>query len=433
MGIDEDSDMKTKTTLKAAASLGALLALGLSAGAHAQETTTAWKGAPQWTNDDMQFKVRGRILIDYVYQDINRVGAGADYKTSNVRGRQAFLGIEGKLNNYLAYKAEGGAVNGGAWAWDDVVIEYKPTDNSSIMVGNIKAAGLENLTSTRFTTFMDRGPYGDMGPDSYVLSVVGKLNGPNWTATAAVQGGSINNADVNNTAAGVPGSEERTGFTGRISYAPILTDTTKLHLGAFARVRNHGDEGAFAYAGRPNTNYGDSGRYYTTGAIGDNDTTWGVEAALIYNSFSVQGEYADIKVKRLQTVAPGSDPDVKVGYIFASFWPTGEQRNYDPAKGEFGRPKIMNPITAGGFGGIELGARFDYADLTDAYATASTAASRTLSQDAGKYKAWTLGINYYPTGYVRFMANYTHSKIDKILAVRDVKADTFQLRAQVDF
>jgi phosphate-selective porin OprO/OprP len=380
----------------------------------------------------MQFKVRGRILLDYVYQDVKRVAPLGDYKTSNIRGRQAFLGIEGKLNSYLAYKAEGGAVNGGAWAWDDVVIEYKPNDMTSIMVGNIKAAGLENLTSTRFTTFMDRGPYGDMGPDSYVLSVVGKVNGPNWTVTGAVQGASLNNADINNTATGVPGSEERVGFTGRASYA-ILTDSMKVHLGAFGRVRNHGDEGAFAFAGRPNTNYGDSGRYYTTGGIGDNDTTWGAEAALIYGPFSVQGEYADIKVKRLQTVAPGSNPDVKVGYVFASFWPTGETRNYDPTKGEFGRPKILNPITAGGFGGVELAARYDYADLTEAYKTASTAASRTLSADAGKYTAWTIGANYYPTGYVRLMANFTHSKIEKPLAARDVKANTFQLRAQVDF
>lgn len=42
---------------------------------------------------------------------------------------------------------------------------------------------------------MDRGPYGDMGPDSYVLSLVAKVNGYNWTATGALQGASINSAD----------------------------------------------------------------------------------------------------------------------------------------------------------------------------------------------------------------------------------------------
>jgi len=426
--------MKTLTSLLSGAGLAAVLVVGFGGGAQAQDTTTAWKGAPQWTNDDVQFKVRGRILLDYVYQDVERVTPNPDYKTSNIRGRQAFLGIEGKLNNYIAYKAEGGAVNGGAWAWDDVVIEFKPTEMTSIMVGNIKAAGLENLTSTRFTTFMDRGPYGDMGPDSYVLSVVGKANGPNWTVTGALQGASINNADVNNTATANPGSKERVGFTGRVSFAPILTDTDKLHLAAFGRHRNHGDEGAFSYAGRPNTAYGDSGRYFTTGGIGNTDTTWGLEAAFMHGPFSVQGEYADIKVKRLQTISGGGrDPNVKVGYAFASFWPTGETRNYDATKGEFGRPKILNPITAGGFGGVELAVRYDYADLTEAFDTAATAAGRTLSQDAGKYKAWTLGANYYPTGYARLMVNYTHSKIDTPVAVRESKVDTFQVRAQIDF
>ena len=63
-----------------------------------------------------------------------RDGPGGDFKTSNVRGRQVFLGVEGKLNSYFAYKVEGGAVNGGAWGWDDAVIEYKPSEPVSIPV-----------------------------------------------------------------------------------------------------------------------------------------------------------------------------------------------------------------------------------------------------------------------------------------------------------
>jgi phosphate-selective porin OprO/OprP len=426
--------MKLKTSLLGGAALGMSLALGLTASASAQDTTVAWKGAPQWTNDDVQFKVRGRLLIDYVFQDVERVSPLPDYQTSNVRGRQAFLGVEGKLNNYLAYKAEGGAVNGGAWSWDDVVIEYKPTEMTSIMVGNIKAAGLENLTSTRFITFLDRGPYGDMGPDSYVLSVVAKANGLNWTATGALQGASINSGDVNNTAGANPGSKERVGVTARFSYAPILTDETKLHLAISGRYRNHGDESAFSFAGRPSTGYGDSGRYYSTGAIGDTDKTISLEAALVQKNLSVQGEYSDIDVTRLQTVSGGGrDPKVKVGYVMASWWPTGEMRNYDAAKGEFGRPKILNPITAGGMGGVELAVRYDYADLTEAYSTAATAAGRTLSQDAGKYTGWTLGANYYPTAYVRLQANYTDADIDNPGPGRDVKINQFQLRAQLDF
>ena len=423
--------MTFKTALCAGAAL-CISVLGASA-ASAQDTTVAWRGAPQWTNDDVQFKVRGRLLVDYVYQDVNRQAPLADYKTSNIRGRQAFLGVEGKLNSYLAYKAEGGAVNGGAWAWDDVVIEYKPNEFTSLMVGNIKAAGLENLTSTRFISFMDRGPYGDMGPDSYVLSVVAKVNGYNWTATGAVQGDSINAADVNNTGTANPGSKERGGFTGRVSYAPILTDQDKVHVALWGRYRHHSDEAGFTYQARPNTNYGTNGIYYSTKGIGKTDQTLGVEGAWMHGPFSVQGEYANIKVNRLQTVSAGNDPTLKVGYAMVSFWPTGETRNYDATKGEFGRPKIIDPITAGGHGGLELLARYDYGDLTEAYKGAATAAGRTLSQDAGKYKGLTLGANYYPTAYVRLQANYTRADINNPGPGRDVKINQFQMRAQVDF
>lgn len=426
--------MKTKTSLIGGAAAGALLALVSGQGAQAQDTSVAWKGAPQWTNDDFTFKVRGRLLIDYVFQDVDRDAPLADYQTSNVRGRQAFLGVEGKLGNYFAYKAEGGAVNGGAWSWDDVVIEYKPSEWTSLAVGNIKAAGLENLTSTRFISFLDRGPYGDLGPDSYLLGAVAKVNGLNWSATGQVAGNSLNSGDVNNTGGANPGSKERVGVTGRLHYAPIVTDATKAHLGVWARYRNHGDENAFAYAGRPNTAYGDSGRYYSTGAIGDTDQTLGFEGAVTHNNLSVQGEFARIKINRLQTVAGGGqDADVDVGYAFVSWWPTGEQRAYDPAKGEFGRPKILNPVTAGGLGGIELLARYDYADLTDAYGGAATAAGRTLSQDAGKYRGVTLGANYYPTAYVRLMANYTRAEVDSPARGRDVEINQFQVRAQLDF
>jgi phosphate-selective porin OprO/OprP len=428
--------MRNKTSLVCGAALGAMLACGLGVAAHAQDNTIAWKGAPQWTNDDVYFKVRGRILVDGVFQDVDRDGAATDYKTSNIRGRQVFIGIEGKLNNYIAYKAEGGWVNGGNPTWDDVVIEVKPTEMTSILIGNVKATGLENLTSTRFTTFMDRGPYGDFGVDSYLLSVVGKVQGPNWSVTGAVQGDSINSNDINNTSSATntnQNSQERLGFTGRFHYAPVVTDTDKVHLAVSARYRNHGNEGAFNYQGRPDTNYGTSGLYYKTGAIADRDTTLAAEGAWIHGPFSVQGEYSNISVERLATTAPGSNPDIKVGYAFVSFWPTGETRNYDPVAGEIKRPKILNPITAGGFGGVELALRYDYADLTDAYKSASTAASKTLSQDAGKYTAWTLGVNYYPTAYVRFQANYTDGSVDPVVVGRGTDIKQFQLRAQLDF
>ncbi len=418
--------MSTKTSLVAGSALGVALALGLGVAAQAQDMTYKWSGAPQFSNDDVSFKFRGRILVDYVAQDVNKEGPGGDYKTRNARGRQVFLGVEGKLNNYFAYKAEGGWVNGGSPSWDDVVIEYKPSEQISLMAGNIKAAGLENLTSTRFTTFMDRGPYGDFGVDSYLLSVVGKYTGYNYSATLAIQGNSINSADVSNASAD---SKERIGITARGHYAPINTDTDKLHLALSYRYRHRGDETAFAYTGRTTSNYSNA-TYYTTGAIGNRDKTLAAEAMFIHGPFSAQGEFSNIDVTRVGGAAVGGNPTVKVGYAFVSFWPTGETRNYDATAGEVKRPKILNPVTAGGMGGIELAVRYDYADLTDAYKTLNV---KPATSQAGKYTSWTLGVNYYPTSYVRLQANYTDGKADNYGLNQDYDIKQFQLRAQLDF
>jgi len=424
-----------KSNMLCGVALGVTLAFGAGAAAHAQDLNVGWKGAPEFTNDDAQFKVRGRILLDYVNEDINRE-VGVDSTASNLRGRQVFLGVEGRINSMFAYKAEGGAVNGGAWSWDDVVIEFKPNDFTSIMVGNIKIVSLENMTSTRFTSFMDRGPFADLTDASYTLGVVGRMNGQNWTITGGVNGASLNDADVTAPAAGTGKTDanERLQVAARATFAPIDTDTDKLHLGLWARYRNSNSEG-FTYQVRPNTNYGS--RFTTTGAqaYGDTDTTIGVEAAYIHGPFSVQAEYADISVQGINEdggLTPlanrRADADFQTGYVFASWFPTGEMRQYDPKKGEFGRQKVLNPVTAGGTGALELLLRYDWADISDA----RTSTGGLLSQ-AGEYTSWTAGATYYPFSYVRLMANYTQGQNDNPGIAQDVDVNVFQMRAQLDF
>lgn len=408
--------------LLAGAALGVLTAVALGAAAQAQELSTAWKGAPEFSNDDAKFKVRGRVLLDGVYEDVDRE-VGTDFTARQLRGRQVFLGVEGQLNSQWAYKVEGGWVNGGTPSWDDVVIEYKPTEAISLMAGNLKVASLENLTSTRFTSFMDRGPFADVTDASYTLGVVGKYVGANnWSAALGVTGGSINDADVA-AGNGSTDAEERLGVTGRVTWAPMVTDDSKVHLGAWARRRDAGSE-AFTYQARPNTNYGS--RFVSTGGYGDADTTYAAEAAWVYKNVSVQGEYAQINVEGLANKA---DADIKTGYAFVSWFPTGESRNYDVKKAEFGRQKVLNPVTAGGPGALELLARYDFADLSDAH---NLPAPGVISA-AGEYTGVTAGVNYYPFPYVKFMANYTVGQNDNPAAGADVDVNVFQLRAQLDF
>lgn len=422
--------MRKNFALTAGVAFGAMLvgSFGLAGGAHAQDNTISWKGAPQFQNDDAAFKVRGRILLDAIFTDSNRGGGSAgDIQSRNLRGRQMFLGVEGQLNRWIAYKAEGGAVNGGAWSWDDAVIEFKPTDFTSIQVGNVKAFGLENLTSTRFRTFMEQGAIGELTDANYNMGVVAKTWGQNWTLAVAAQGDSLNNADVNPSVGGASDAKERMQYIVRGTFAPVLTDDDKVHLGLWARQREHGSETAFTYQSRNNTQI--PLRYVSSGAIGDKDTTLGAEFIAIHKNLSVQAEYADIDVKTQANVsaAAASSGHIKTGYVFGSWFPTGDMRNYDVAKGEIGRPKIKTPITAGGFGGVEIAVRYDFADLTDVRGTAPNA----LLQ--GKLDNYTLGVNYYPTSYVRLMMNYTHSKAENLVATNNYTTNILQFRTQLDF
>lgn len=420
--------MKTKTTLVCGSALGALMALALASGAQAQETTTAWKGAPQFQNDSLTFKVRGRVYFDFVSQEVDRADPtapaapdGVDFNSQVSRVRTARLGVEGTWNQNWAYKAEATiSSTGGTTQWEDVVLEYKPNDYSSIMVGNFKTVSLENISSSRYTTFMERGAFNDVLDIGRVMNISAKMNGENWTVQAAVSGDSINAADP--AVVGNDGGSDQVSVNGRATWAPVMTDKQTLHLGIWGRKRDRADQAGFTYQTRNNSNYG--ARYVTTGAVGDSDTMIGAEALWIAGPFSLQGEYAKIDANRV--AAGADDADGTTYYVAASWFVTGEQRNMDVKKGELGRTKILAPVTAGGYGAFELAARYDSVDLTD-FGTAT----------AGEYTAWTIGANWYPFPYVRFMANYTRAQNDNpfisTLVTNDVDVDTLQFRAQFDF
>ena len=191
--------MHRKTLLLAAATCA--LAFGLGAQAQAQDTAITWKGGPQFKSGDLTFKIGGRVYLDYVMQDVDgeydaltNPSGTPDSSSRNSRFRTARLGVEGTWNDNWAYKAE---VNfaGGETAWEDVVLEYSPTGNTALSVGHFKTVSLENLTSSRYTTFMERGPFNDVLDIGRVVNLGASVNGDNWTAAAYVSGDNMVQGD----------------------------------------------------------------------------------------------------------------------------------------------------------------------------------------------------------------------------------------------
>lgn len=394
------------------ATAGLLLALGLAGGAQAQEAPKPFKGAPTFEFGEFKIKPRGRIFLDHVEQEIDRE-TGVDQDLDDSRVRMARVGVQGSYGDHLSFVVEGD-FGLDDFNWEDVYVEYSPSDGATFSVGHFKTVALENMTSDTYTTFMERGPFTDVLGVGRTLNVQGRLGGKNWTAAAFVLGDNINNSSVPSDRP--TGSEEQYGFGARATYAPIVTETTQAHVGAWIRRRDRADQSNYSYGARNNTNFGS--RYVTTGGVGVRDTQIGLEGALVHKSWSVQGEWANAHVERILD----AEDDAQVWYVFASWFPTGESRRYQPEEGQFGRVKVKRPVTQGGLGALELAVRYDRADLSD-FETAN----------AGEYSGWTLGANWYLHPYMRLMANYTASENDLRGPGRDIDVKTFQVRAQFDW
>lgn len=433
--------LETKSSAPTAAPAPAAAAPAAKPAAPA--TQIRWEGSPRFTEaSGATFKLRGRLLIDGVNVNVDR-DSGPTYKSRQYRARQVFLGAEGQFAGF-AYRIEGGAANGGAWGWDDAVIEYRTKNGLLLAVGNQKVGGLENLTSVKNITFMERGPFGDLTDNAFVLSAQATKIGTNWSLRGALQGDSINKADVSSGAYSANNAKERSGFMVRGTYAPIMTADDAVHLGVSLRQRDSGGETGFTYAAAANTAYrpqtSAGGVLLSTGAVGKSDTTVAAEAAWKHKTVSVQGELARIKVNRVTTTQSaangGKDFNIVTGYALASWFPTGETRPYN-ASGQFGKVKVLNPIDKGGKGAFEVAGRYDYADLTKMSPNAVTAlASQPGLATAGTYKGVTAGVNWYPYSNVRFMANVTKAKVNnrRIGTVEnDADVTVVQARMQIEF
>jgi phosphate-selective porin OprO/OprP len=374
-----------------AAALAGLAVSGVAAG-----QATAQDDAPPTV------EFGARAFIDYVEVDGDRQ-TGADFEDQDIRLRLGRVWAQGDLTDRLSYKAE---LDFGLEdvVWQDVYLALELTESTKLTVGNIKTLSLENLTSDAVTTFMERGPYNDVLGLGRLVSLEAKTGGDNWTAAAAVTGESLNDIDT---------QPQQVGVSLRGTFAPLIADRQKAHLGAWVRQRDRDAPSRLNYRARPNTNFGP--RFVSTSSFGESDTTLALEGAYVNGPFSLQGEWAHIDVD-----GTGRDAELSTWYAYGSWFVTGQSRRYRPEAGRFDRVKVENPVTKGGLGAIELALRYDVADLSDA-------------PGGGEYSGWTLGANWHLTSNTRVMVNYTDAENDNVAPGADVDAQVAQVRFQFEF
>jgi phosphate-selective porin OprO/OprP len=373
--------------------------------AKGSDVKVSWKGAPEISSADgaYKMKIRGRLLVDTAIGSQNEAVTGSP-DLSATEFRAARLGVEGVVAHDFKYVLEADFA-GNEVELADAYIGYTGGP-IGVKVGQFKTPNsLEEQTSSRYISFMERGSITDAFSLSRQIGVAAEAKGDNWTLTGGVFKGS----------AGSDGTGEGVTLAARATVAPKFGENGLVHLGVSARYRDNGsDGGLFRYRQRPHQHLAD--RFIDTGSFADSDVLLGAEAAVVYGPFALQGEYMNLN-------ADNADPLMQDGnfdgfYLSGTWFITGESRHY--SGGHFGRVKVKNSVFDGGPGALQLAARFDTVDLTD---------------DAivgGKQDSYIFGVNWHLNNYVRVMANYNLSEV-KGGANDGADINLFGFRAQVDW
>jgi phosphate-selective porin OprO and OprP len=457
------------------------------------KATPSWKGAPLYEDKDdgWSFKPRGRIQYDagWVWNpDDEPNGALLTRNLGwSARARRVRLGAEGTIPGGFGYKCEMDFANSTV-GFGDCLLNYAPKGKVyNVAIGNQETNNsFEQITSSRFTSFIERSAFNDafvntrrLGVNLGYVSTAGdiRLNAGLWT------GHTIDSSL----------SDDGWIAGARAVYAPLLGGN-QFHFGANFQHRDFSsNNGASApssggqpaagqvarYRARPFSQLTDV-RFVDTGNYAaKSDDIFGLEFAGIFKSLHVTAEGQYLKSNaygagdRIDFVAdpldlfagsgaatdvflvPDGNPSFWGGYIEGGYFFTGETRGYK--NGTWDRTKVLKPFSKGGWGALQANLRLDYLDLdsnklkfacNNNFTTGATCAASTGLTRGGKQTGLLGSLIWIPEDYVRFLLQYSHAWIKGGPLVDEVEGvssstpglddekygvDVLMTRAQIDF
>jgi phosphate-selective porin OprO/OprP len=416
------NQIATKNVIVALAILAATtLALTGQARAEEEQLDTTfkvyWKDGLRMDTADksVRLKLGGRILHDSTWWDKSdevQTVTGSTRNGSEFRAARLYLA--GEVYKHVVFKGQYDFANDDGANFKDVYMGFRMKDklgegsSTSVLFGHLKEPfSLEEMTSSRFITFMERGL-------------------PNIFAVGRQTGVTVFNNFLDNRlsvgfAVSQPTDDDQGGTSGnkytvtsRIAGTPMNNGSDrKIHLG-FSHSYGKFDKNEARYRQRPEVH--DSPRFVDTDDFSADDAhNMMGEFAAVFGPFSVQSEVGGSIVDSDAT----DDPEFFGAYVLASWFITGEHRNYDDKKAAFNRVKPHNNLFQGGWGAWEIAARYSHLDLDDSDA------------DGGELDNVTVGINWYWNPNTRVMFNFVNADLDRASADTDTQA--FMVRTQIDF
>jgi phosphate-selective porin OprO/OprP len=352
---------------------------------------------------------------------VGDVPDGADF-------RRARLGVSGAAWENVNY-----------WLQMDFAFPGRPTFtdvwgevNELPVLGNVRAGqwkqpfGLEEITSYRFNPFLERAsvflfkPFRRIGVGFYDWSEDERVV---WAISTVRAGQDQYGGDL--------GDAGGAAVVARLAGSPVYEDDGRsvLHFGTSYWVADPANDLArFGVFGGNSPEFAliqgtaVTPSFVDTGNIPTNFFhAFQVEAALVEGPFSLQTEVVTTYLSQI------GGPPVRFwgGYVFATYFLTGEHRVYNRRQGAFDRiipHRDFNPCKYGTWSGgaWELAARLSHVDLTNQNIV------------GGRLTDVTLGINWYLNPYAKLMFNWIHASLHRP-PFGPSNADVYAIRAQVDF
>ena len=360
-------------------------------------------------DDAVSLRIAGRLHIDY--------GSTAKPRDPDPIFRrswlEAYLLIRGGIEVAFQYDF----ANATAPIFD-AVVAYSGVAPVMVSIGNMREpTSIDRLTNTNTTLFTETALPIAFTPVRSFGGAVG-VNGARWTGVFGVFG---QNANMGITGDGVAG-------VGRVTYAPILSETEVLHLGVSASYRALDPQGvALSFSSVPETFV-----YSRTESLVDTGPIAGAaavrvlagEGAYRIGPVKIQAEYIHTAVDRKDGA---SSLSFDGGYAQAEWVINGDPRAYElkPAFGTtyatFSGIKVKDSqrVVNGGIGVFELGARLSRIDLQDKQIR------------GGVETDVTAGLNWYPNDNMRYMFDYIHAETAHVALDRPRSRDIFVGRLQV--
>ncbi len=362
------------------------------------------------------FSIGGRIHADY-----RNFPDSTSADTFDVR--RAYIGMQGKWNEYLTWDLTADLANLVNNAPLDVAwINIAYNDAMQFRFGQFKMPfSLEELTSSRFIDFQERSLVNGLVPQKERGFMLHGIPYPGLTYGLALSTGQGKN---NNDIVAVRAKADVIGrATVNLAELAGMQANSVFHFG-----------GAFSTGDLP-TGFGLSQRtegrgltFFTTQAFSGQDVSrnrFGGEVAIAYGPLKLQGEYVATNYSGSSIANASYDRNIQASYVEFLWLLTGERYAEAYRNGVFGRIVPIQNYTPGGAakGAWELGLRFssyDASDFTGANAagtgrlTAGAAANNVAfaAVSTNKVNAFTAQLKWIWNPNLKFYLNYVDTKFD---------------------